>query len=346
MGSIRLTGGCANVAARARDSAGERWLLGSVSDDPYDIRTAVVVDRSGPIGYVATELQPATGVGMTSRGYVVAEGERGRGVNATGLALVWAFVREQDTAGGSMTSGDFTREALAGCRTVADAVELAASADRAFSGAFFFADAAGDCAQVEIGRQLIHVTRPDAPVANVNCYQSSVMRGHQTPSGSLADEAAPNARRLRAALTQLASVPEPATVTDLATALSDHTGAEIAGAGADWVFPSHGFSICNHGSFGAEREPGSVAFGTVSAEILDPSTRTLWYCYGWPCGRTDALPDQPLQDRSWGRFVPFRLDELPDGYMTTLEGELTPAAAEAITGQAIVSAPAAELAIH
>ena len=91
--------------------------------------------------------------------------------------------------------------------------------------------------------------------------------------------------------------------------------------------PSHGFSVCNHGTFGPGAPAGAVAFGTVSAEILDPSTRTLWYCYGWPCGERSAAADQPFQEQSWGRFRPFTLDRLPAGAMTTIEGELTPEAA-------------------
>jgi hypothetical protein len=109
--------------------------------------------------------------------------------------------------------------------------------------------------------------------------------------------------------------------------LSDHVGASRAGATEPWVFPSQGFSVCNHGTYGPDAPDGAVAFGTVSAEILDPRTRTLWYCYGWPCGERGATPDQPYQDRSWGRFLPFTLDSLPAGAMTTIEGDLTPEAA-------------------
>jgi hypothetical protein len=68
----------------------------------------------------------------------------------------------------------------------------------------------------------------------------------------------------------------------------------------------------------------------VSAEIVDPVTRTLWYCYGWPCGERSTGPDQPFQDRSWGRFLPFALDRLPAGDMTTLTGELTAAGAAVV----------------
>ncbi len=344
---VPLAGGCANVALIVAGETGtQQWLLGSVSDDPYDIRTRVVVSREGPHAYVATELQPVAGVGMQSRGYVVAEGERGRGVNDAGFALTWAFVRERkaDTTGSS--SGDFARGVLAGCATVDEVLEFLEGAERGFSGAFFFADAAGDFAQVEIGRERLEVTaRAETmtlPYAvNVNCYQSAAMRPYETESGALEDVTAPNANRLTAAHALLEKLRQPATISDLARVLSDHAGADVVATSDDWVFPSQGYSICNHGSFGGEAVPGAVAFGTVSAEILDPVTRTLWYCYGWPCGANEASADQPLQERSWGRFLPFRLDSLPEGYLTTLHGDLTAAAVRSIDLGDALAAPTA-----
>ncbi len=78
-----------------------------------------------------------------------------------------------------------------------------------------------------------------------------------------------------------------------------------------------GLSICVHTS----------GFGTISSEISDCAARTFWYCYGWPCGDT-ALRDaerNPLQHRSWGVHVPFRLDALAAGEHTTVEGDVVDA---------------------
>ncbi len=50
-----------------------------------------------------------------------------------------------------------------------------------------------------------------------------------------------------------------------------------------------------------------LPWGTVSAEIMQPSARLFWYAYGWPCGQPPEHGDQIYQDKSWGRFVPFDL---------------------------------------
>jgi hypothetical protein len=122
---LLLTGGCSNVAVVVGENEGSaRWVIASVSDDPFDVRTRVIVDRDGPLDYVSTELHPAQTTGMAERGYVVAEGERGRGVNEAGFALCWAYVdeREVDPASQGITSGDFTRRLLAECPSVAAAL--------------------------------------------------------------------------------------------------------------------------------------------------------------------------------------------------------------------------------
>jgi hypothetical protein len=345
-----LTGGCSNVATVVAGDGPPHWVIASVSDDPYDVRTRVVVDRDGPLAYVATELQPAYDTGMTERGYVVAEGERGRGVNEAGFALCWAYVdeREVDPTSAGLTSGGFTRKLLAECASVAEALAIIEGADRNFAGAWFFADGDGDFAQVEIGRSAFVVVdrRDPSPgnfAINVNCYQDETMAPLQQPWGALDVEAAPNGARRAAAAAALGGLGRPAKLADVAEVLSDHVGAAHAGAAEPWVFPSQGFSVCNHGTYGPGAPDGAVAFGTVSAEILDPRTRTLWYCYGWPCGEREAAADQPFQDRSWGRFLPFALDVLPAGPMTTIEGDLTAEAARVLdTADELVRTRAAE----
>ncbi len=73
-----------------------------------------------------------------------------------------------------------------------------------------------------------------------------------------------------------------------------------------------------------------LPWGTVSAEIMQPSKRLFWYAYGWPCGQGQEYGDQIYQDKSWGRFVPFGFNA-SDGenekitVPATLEGEITPA---------------------
>ena len=72
---------------------------------------------------------------------------------------------------------------------------------------------------------------------------------------------------------------------------------------------------------------GWPAWGSVSAEIIDPVGGVFWYAYGWPCGEAPEHGDQMLQERAWGRFLGFPVAGLPEGDYTTLTGELTHLAA-------------------
>ena len=95
----------------------------------------------------------------------------------------------------------------------------------------------------------------------------------------------------------------------LRAVLADHGGREETG-----------YSICAHGS--AEQWGG-----TVSSEIIEPRLGRFWYCYGWPCGSQPESPETQLyQDRSWGTYLPFDLEELEAGEYVTVDGRLTPLA--------------------
>jgi hypothetical protein len=314
------TSGCTNIAVRGASlTLPSRWLLGSVSDDPYEVRTKVVVGKEqGGLKYVATELHSLRGQGIDGGGYVVKEGECTRGVNEAGLAFTWAFAQELDppTVVHGLRSDQFSRLLLTKCMSVDDALRATESAPRDFSAVSFFTDSHGELAQVEIGRRAFTITKrfsaDDHGVAvNVNCYQD--MKEYQDPRGSMDLSSAPNASRFTAAMTRLAQIQSNAELGDVAGVLADHQNIESAPAREPWIWPGQGFSICNHGS----------TFGTVSAEIIDPISKTLWYCYGWPCGGMPTRKDQVHQERSWGRFLPFCVDCLPVGCYTTLLGDLT-----------------------
>jgi hypothetical protein len=73
-------------------------------------------------------------------------------------------------------------------------------------------------------------------------------------------------------------------------------------------------------------DPKEPAWGSVSAEIIDPVGGIFWYAFGWPCGEAPEYGDQYLQHRSWGQFVSFPLKDLGEGDYTTLAGEFTPLA--------------------
>jgi hypothetical protein len=105
--------------------------------------------------------------------------------------------------------------------------------------------------------------------------------------------------------------------------LSDHAHRERFAGENPWI-PGHGYSICNHGSLHKKTlDAKTPAWGSVSAEIIDPVAGIFWYAYGWPCGERPAYDDQLLQERSWGRFLGFPIAHLPAGDYTTLTGELT-----------------------
>jgi len=105
--------------------------------------------------------------------------------------------------------------------------------------------------------------------------------------------------------------------------LCDH-GHKDRFASENTLVPGHGFSVCNHGSLGGPSfHAEAPAWGSVSAEIIDPVDGVFWYAYGWPCGEAAQFGDQMLQERSWGSFVGFPLADLPAGQYSTLTGELT-----------------------
>ena len=97
------------------------------------------------------------------------------------------------------------------------------------------------------------------------------------------------------------------------------------------LLPAWGYSVCNHGTRHKDTYPHEdLPWGTVSAEIMQPSQGLLWYAYGWPCGEQPEYGDQIYQDRSWGRFVPFGFDasegeEDEITVLATVEGEITSA---------------------
>jgi hypothetical protein len=133
----------------------------------------------------------------------------------------------------------------------------------------------------------------------------------------------PNQSRYRRAKELLAEAAGRIDLATMARLLSDHSHKGRFAGDNPWI-PGHGYSICNHGSLhGATFDPAKPAWGTVSAEIIDPAAGVFWYTYGWPCGTAPEHGDQMLQERSWGVFLGFPLAEMAAGDYTTLTGELT-----------------------
>ena len=83
-----------------------------------------------------------------------------------------------------------------------------------------------------------------------------------------------------------------------------------------------GWSICAHGH--NKYPTNGTRGGTVSSEIMQPTLRTMSYNYGWPCGSPNDYPEgQMYQDRSWGTYLTFPLDDLDPGEYVTIDGRLT-----------------------
>ena len=337
----RKATGCFLMGATGRGvTATGEALLGSVSDDPYDVRTYVrIVNPTGLQPHVGSELLSTTERTLVERGYFVDPGETTRGVNRAGLAYTCAMVFEKEDrekTRAATSFADFASALMTKCETVDDAItmfESAGSSTPPFS--VLLADAQGVLAHLEVGAYGVHVNHRytrDEPgmVFAVNCYLSQPLVGYNTPESVIENRKNNNmARRERGK--ELAQQYKGALdVTDLARILSDH-GNRQRDPLDNPLLPAWGYSICNHGTRGTDSYPHEdLPWGTVSAEIMQPAARLFWYAYGWPCGAKPEHGDQIFQQRSWGKFVPFGLDgdhwrqqEITE--LTTTDGEITPA---------------------
>lgn len=223
---------------------------------------------------------------------------------------------------------------MTSCRTVADAIDLFQSAGAStppFS--ILLADAKGDLAHVEAGAFGIsvnhHYSRENpGMVFAVNCYLSQKLANFNAPDSVIENTRNNNLARRERGKQLAKGLKGSLDVTSLARILSDHANRERDPMDNP-LLPAWGYSICNHGTRYQDTYPHEdLPWGTVSAEIMQPSQRLFWYAYGWPCGERLEYGDQIYQDRSWGRFVPFGFGagDAEDEEITvfaTVEGEIT-----------------------
>ena len=313
-------------------------LIGSVSDDPYDVRTFLrQVKPAGSQAHMGTELVSTTEHTLVERGYFVDPGETTRGINESGLAFTCAMVFEKEGAEVKSRPTSFaylTRDMMTNCRTVTDAIDLFQSAGAStppFS--ILLADAKGDLAHVEAGAFGVNVNhhysrQNPGMVFAVNCYLSKKLVNFNAPDSVIENTLNNNMARRERGKQLARELQGRLDVASLARILSDHANRE-RDPEDNPLLPAWGYSICNHGTRHQETYPHEdLPWGTVSAEIMQPSQRLFWYAYGWPCGEQPEYGDQIYQDRSWGRFVPFSFGTAEDGEITviaTLDGEITPA---------------------
>ncbi len=329
-------------------SANGEALLGSVSDDPYDIRTFLrAVSPESWLAHIGTELMSTTEHSLTERGYFANPGETTRGINQAGLAFTCAMVFEDETAKRNREStpfADITEKLMRSCETVADAIGLFQSSG-VISPAFsvLLADTAGDLAHLEVGRFGINVNHHyshgnPGRVFAVNCYLSQELLNYNAPDAVIENTQNNNLARRERGKQFADQYRGQLDVTSLARLLSDHANRERDPIDNP-LLPAWGYSICNHGtrsknSYSHEDLP----WGTVSAEILQPSKKVFWYAYGWPCGQQPEYSDQLFQENSWGKFVPFGFAdgesaEQDTTVLTTIDGEITPSGLQNQTDQ-------------
>lgn len=325
------------VTGKGFSTTGEA-LIGSVSDDPYDVRTFMkAISSKNDLSHLGSELVSTTEHTLTERGYFANPGETTRGVNEAGLAFTCAMVVEDEKVkkpDHPTPYVDLTTELMHHCKTVVEAIDLfksKASIHPAYS--VLLADAQGDLAHIEVGSfgvAVNHHYTKDQPgaVFAVNCYLSQSLVNYNAPHTRITDTENNNkARRERGE--QLAKdFKGQLDVGTLAKILSDHKNAERDPM-KNPILEAWGYSICNHGTRRKETYPHEdLPWGTVSAEIIQPSEKLFWYAYGWPCGQKPQYGDQLYQENSWGKFVAFGFSEntLNEGvtHLTTPQGQITP----------------------
>lgn len=345
----RLGGaGCFLFAATGEDwTADGSAILGSISDDPYDIRTFVrVLCPDDGYAHLGTELISTTENTLAERGYLCNPYETTRAVNEAGLAFTCAGVFEHPDVTPSSDPGLFM-EATSGmlrvCANVDEAIaHLNSVGCTSPAWNVLLADSSGTIAQVEIGKAGFsvvgkHTASNPGMLASVNCYVA--FAEHNDTASLISNLENNNLCRLERGEQLALDTKGTISSTALGNILSDHMNSD-RDPNDNPVLNAWGYSICNHGTRGADSYPHEdLPWGTVSAEILEPSERRLWYAYGWPCGGQPEHGDQIFQEHSWGRFVPFVLEDgARAGAYTTPEGVITALGVRNTSGAPVVPA--------
>lgn len=291
--------GCSLLAVKKPSGS---VLLASNSDDPWDVRTRLVVGQgSTGLKYVGTELLcPDSNVPWANM--------ITRSLNEAGFAYTWAYVEPKDgdyrTSTG-LTFAEWGRTLAGKVRSVAEALERLEHSERAFHGNFLMADATGRVVRAEVSTTVVSVTEVAGTVGITNHYVTSELAGSQP--GPEYPFWSSSTCRLEAALARVAQVAGQPDVFALQEALRSHEGLREPEG-------HFGHSVCNHGAEGC----------TVSSEVMDLEKQVFWYSFGMPCGDVQRGGTHGFPATPWGEYLPFHLAELEPGVYTTLDGGLTP----------------------
>ena len=241
------------------------------------------------------------------------------GSTRPGVAFTCAMVIEDETAARTRDLTPYahiTKKMMDSCETVDEAIDLFQSAgatNPAYS--VLLADAKGDLAHLEVGNFGVHVNHHYSKlnpgvVFAVNCYLSQALVNYNAPHTVIGNTKNNNSARRERGKQLAREHRGELDVVSLAQVLSDHANRERDPM-ENPILEAWGYSICNHGTRSQNTYPHeNLPWGTVSAEILQPSAKSFWYAYGWPCGQQPAYDDQIFQEKSWGKFVPFAVGDI------------------------------------
>ena len=253
-------GHCTLAGATGTATRDGRPLIGGTSDDPFTIRTRLlVVDPPDGARFVATQI--VSGDGANAADF---DRMHTRGVNDRGFAYTWSSaaphpgVEPLSTQAFGVPYSQFGRLLLSQAGSVEEAVGLFERYPRAIHGNFLLADASGVAALVEVSTRSLNV---ETHVANgvlgrTNHYVSPTMAAiapAKDAEGSSAVRLARITELMEAGAGQI-DVPY------MARCFSDHD-----------TLAETGWSICAHGL--QRDDDGAERGGTVSSELLDPTRR-------------------------------------------------------------------------
>jgi len=329
--------GCFLIGVCGKFTKNSEALLGSVSDDPYDVRTFMkVVKSENELTHIGTELTSTSEHTLEERGYFARFNETTRGINESGLAFTSAMVFEDKNTKKASNATDFadvTEFIMKNCKSVEDAIS-AFSEKKAIFPAYsvLLADNYGSLAHIEVGSYGTAVNHhyskgQSGIVMAVNCYQSPDFIKYNMPESLMTNKKNNNVSRFERGKILAEKFKGNFSVEVLKQILSDHEN-NLQNPLDNPLLEGWGYSICNHGTLKKDNyQPENLPWGTVSSEILQPSKKLFWYAYGWPCGQKPEYKDQIFQQNSWGKFIPFGFLEKnhikATIALTTVDGEIT-----------------------
>ena len=239
---------CTNIGLTGSKYPFAKVLIGGVSDDPYDIRTRVVVERSvHGYAFIGTELK-ALSEEVSMPGYNASvAGWPTRALNEKGLAYTWTFAHEKPenvAPADAFKSSTAWAEIMRRCATIDEAIAMLSDMKRDFSGNFMLVDRAGNLAVVEAGRRRLTVTQrrsmaEGGSAVAVNCWLAQADEG--LPMASVDNRDVPNYSRYRRSIDLLEAAENRGNFVGLAAMLRDHGFRERSAGGnpltpGPWLF--------------------------------------------------------------------------------------------------------------